>query len=119
MGAAARFIGLPESTSPAGGALDANFAVAVPISRRDDEAAISRQWEAIRNAHCFQPGSRSTMSKAAIRPSEVLLFHLTGHYCPIYAWRERRTQSNVEGKPEVIREVLTNTSGQKPDEWLA
>jgi len=75
----------------------------VTIEKNDDDAAIDRQWNAL---------------KAAFdKPRSVLLFHLTNHYALVYAWREWHEEL-PDGTLQSHRQILTARKGQRPTAWL-
>ena len=63
------------------------------LSSDDTVEEVNAQWQLLKDVFA----------------TNVLIFHLTNHYCPIYAWRE----IGVE------RQVLTSRFGQRPREWLS
>lgn len=75
-----------------------------PISKDDDELAVTQQW--------------SRLKEAFGTPQTVLLFHLTNHYALIYAWREWLLPFSADGEPRMCRQVLTARKGQRPTAWL-
>lgn len=79
--------------------------IEVPLSRRDTEADIEKQWNALRSAF--------------LSPHKVLLFHLKNHYALVYALREWVEPCAGHGSGSVhCRELLTARRGQRPSAWI-
>lgn len=70
-----------------------------PVSKFDNAATISQQWEVV----------KATCSARRC----VLLFHLTNHYALIYGWREYITIDK-----QLHRQILTARKGQRPTVWM-
>lgn len=76
-----------------------------PLSRKDSEKEITKQWNALRSAFAD--------------PDQVLLFHLKNHYALIYAMREWvEPAEGAEGDSRVVRQIYTARRGQRPAVWI-
>lgn len=74
--------------------------VDVPLSRKDSDATIAKQWDELKGLF--------------MRLDHVLLFHLTNHYALIFATREWWDES----KQVPVRQLLTARRGQRPTAWI-
>jgi hypothetical protein len=93
-----------------------------PINVDDSVALVEEQWRAV----CAAVG-RGSAAHGPDAGREIVLFHQTNHYAPVYGWREYRTNmfpsresSDVDQAPvSVTRQLLTAPAGQFPKSWLS
>ena len=91
------------------------------LSRRDDVAAITAQWDLVR--------------AMVMRPDTVLVYHLKNHYALVFATREwvlpedgdsttalcggtMAAGSDPAAAPRSVRQILTARKGQRPSSWI-